>query len=88
MRKGSPHGAPFLFDKNKNLMPASQQRFAERLKQGSVDGIALRIIFRMPLHAERKARRFGNPYRLDRAVHGNTFDHHAFAGLQDTLSVQ
>src|SRR5258708_17659468 len=69
-------------------MPVRRQRFAERQKQFAIDGIALRIVFRMPLHAERKARCFRNPYRLDGAVFGDPFDDDPLAWFEDALAVQ
>src|ERR1019366_1555788 len=53
---------------------ALQQRLAEGLKQGPINGIALRIVLGMPLHAECEARRVGDPDRLDRAVLCHTLD--------------
>ena len=64
------------------------QRVAERLEQRAVDRIALRIVFGMPLHAERKARRVGDPDRLDGAVFRDALDHDPLARLQDALPVQ
>src|SRR5258708_16957093 len=69
-------------------MPVRRQRFAEGKKHFAIDGIALRIVFRMPLHAERKARCFRNPYRLDGAVFGDPFDHDPPARFEDALAVQ
>src|SRR5271170_3874682 len=65
-----------------------QQRLAERLKQGPVDRIALRIVFGMPLHAEREGGRFRDPDRLDGAVLRHALDHHPFARLEDSLTMQ
>ena len=59
---------------------APRQRVAERLKQRPVDRVALRIVLRVPLHPQRKARGIGNPDRLDGAVFGYAFDDDAFAG--------
>src|SRR5258708_28194907 len=42
----------------------------------------------MPLHAERKARCFRNPYRLDGAVFGDPFDDDPLAWFEDALAVQ
>ena len=56
------------------------QRRAERLEQFSIDRIALRVVLHMPLYAECKTRRIGNPDRLDGAVFGDAFDDDAFAG--------
>src|SRR5439155_23076263 len=42
----------------------------------------------MPLHAERKARRVGNPDRLDRAVLRNALDDHPFPRFENALTVQ
>ena len=64
------------------------QRLAERLEQLAVDRVALRVVLRMPLHAERKARRVGDADRLDGAVFRNALDHDALAGLEDALAVQ
>src|SRR3954471_1243447 len=64
------------------------QCLAERLKQFSVDGVALRIVLGMPLHAERKARCIRDPDRLDGAVLGRTLDDDAFARLENALSVE
>ena len=52
-------------------------RLAEGLEQGLVDRVFLRVVFGVPLHAQRKARRFGKAYRLDRAVlgHGDVAGH-------------
>jgi hypothetical protein len=65
-----------------------QKCLAERFKQGAVDRIALRIVFRMPLHAERKARRIGNPNRFDGAVLRGALDDHALAGFENSLTMQ
>jgi hypothetical protein len=46
---------------------ASHQRFAKRLKQSAVDGIALRIVLGVPLDAGR----IGNPDRLDGPARDN-----------------
>src|SRR5262249_62340699 len=62
--------------------------FAESAKQRAVDPVALRIVFGVPLHAERKARRVGDADRLDGAVFGHALDHDALAGLEDALAVQ
>ena len=48
----------------------------------------MRIIFRVPLHAQRKARRIGNAYGLNRAVLGDSFNDDAVARLQNTLAMQ
>src|SRR5258708_20962591 len=69
-------------------LPVRRQCFAERQKQFAIDGIALRIVFPMPLHAERKARCFRNPYRLDGAVFGDPFDDDPLAWFEDALAVQ
>ena len=42
----------------------------------------------MPLHAERKAGRVGDPDRLDGAVLRHALDHDALAGFEDALAVQ
>src|SRR5215218_2717336 len=63
-------------------------RLAERLKQRTVDRIALRIVFRMPLHAEGEARRIRDPDRLDGAVLGDALYHDSFAGFENALAVQ
>src|SRR4051812_9731814 len=67
---------------------AGDQRLAERLKQRAVDRIALRVILRMPLHAEGKARRVGNPDRFDSAVLRDAFDDDALAGVENALAMQ
>ena len=67
---------------------ASHQRLAERLEQRAVDRVALRIVFGVPLHAERKARRVRNPDRLDGAVLRHALDHDPLARLEDALAVQ
>ena len=79
---GRPEEAPSI--------PAAggDQRLAEGLEQRAVDRIALRIVFRMPLHAERKAGRIRDPDRLDGAVLRHALDHHPLAGLEDALAVQ
>src|SRR6516164_840222 len=64
------------------------KRIAKSLEQRAVDRVALRIIFRMPLHAERKARRIGDADRFDGAVLRDAFDDDALAGLEDTLPIQ
>src|ERR1700722_19976533 len=65
-----------------------EQRLAKGLEQGTVDRVALRIIFSMPLNAECKGRRLGNPDRLDRAVLRKPPPHAPFAGIEDALTVQ
>ena len=69
-------------------MLVCQKRRAKRLKQGAIDGIALRIVLGVPLHAEGKSRRVGNTYCLNRTVLRRTLDHHSFTGLEDALPVQ
>src|SRR5580692_8124278 len=64
------------------------QRLAERLEQRAVDRVAVRIIFGVPLHAERKARRVRDADRLDGTVFCHAFDHDALARLQDALAMQ
>src|SRR5207302_6341915 len=71
-----------------SLALSRQKRLAKRPKQGAVDGIALRIVLRVPLYAERKARRIGNPDRLDGAVLRHALDHHPLAGFEDALAVK
>src|SRR6185312_5853173 len=61
---------------------------AKRLEQFAVDGVALRIVFRVPLHAERKGTRLRDPDRLDRSVLGDTFEHDPLARLENALPVQ
>src|SRR5256885_10788274 len=71
------------------LLPlARDKRLAERLKQRAIDRVTLRVVLRMPLHAERKARRVGNPDRFDGAVFRDALDHDALAGLENALAVQ
>src|SRR4051812_35246348 len=53
------------------------QRFAERLKQFPVHGVLLRVVFGVPLHAERKGGRIADADRLDGAVVGYALDDHA-----------
>src|SRR5688572_3756745 len=67
---------------------ARGNRLAERLKQRPVHRVALRVVLRVPLHAERKARRLGDPDRLDRAVVGHTLHHHPLAEIKNALAVQ
>src|SRR5258705_7069166 len=93
MRRFSCRGAPSSrapgVRSRQLVRPAvRQQRLAESLKQCSVDGIALRIVFGMPLHAECEARRVGNPDRLDRAILRHALDDHPFPRLEDALTVQ
>src|SRR4029078_11210143 len=64
------------------------QRRAECFEQFSVDGVALRVVLGVPLHTECKTRGVRDPDRLDGAVFGDTFDHHACAGFEDALAVQ
>src|SRR3990170_9047721 len=65
-----------------------QDRRAERLKQRAVHRVGLRMLFRMPLHAEREARRVGDADRLDGAVFRHTLDDDARAGLENALTVK
>src|SRR5262249_19531747 len=65
-----------------------QERRAERFEQFTIDRIASRLVFGMPLHAERKARGLGDPDRLDRAVIRHAFDDDALAGFENALAVQ
>ena len=67
---------------------AGLYRLAKRLEQRAIDRIALWIVFRMPLHAERKTRRIGDTDRLDGAVFGHALDDNALARLQNALPVQ
>src|ERR1700733_14778095 len=67
---------------------ARSQRRAERLEQRAVDRVAMRIVFGVPLHAERKARGIRDADRLDGAVFRHALDDDALAGLQDALPVQ
>src|SRR5438876_7263763 len=69
------------------LLPR-RQRLAERLEQLAVDRVLLRIVFRVPLHAERETRRIGDPDRLDGAVLGDALDDNAPAGFENALPVQ
>src|SRR5579871_6399885 len=64
------------------------ERLAERLEQGPVDRIALRVVFGVPLHAERKGSRVRNANGLDRPVLRHALHHHAFAGREDALTMQ
>src|SRR5947209_13906529 len=65
-----------------------RHRSAERFEQCAIDRAALRLVFGMPLHAERKARRIGDADRLDRVVLGYAFDDDALARLENALAVQ
>src|SRR6516162_2396959 len=65
-----------------------RQRRAERFEQFAIHRIVLRVVFGVPLHAERKTRRLGNADRLNGAVIGHALDDDAFAGLEDALAVQ
>lgn len=65
-----------------------QKRGTECLKQGPVHRVATRIVFRVPLNAERKTRRVGDPNRFDRAVFGHALDDDALSGLENALTVQ
>src|SRR5258705_8643974 len=67
---------------------ARQERLAERLKQRAVHRVALRIVLGMPLHAECKAWRVGDPDCLDRAVLRHALDDDPSARLQDALTMQ
>ena len=64
------------------------ERLAERLEQRAIDRVGLRVVFGVPLHAERKSRRIGNADRLDRAVFGDALDNDPLAGLEDALTMQ
>ena len=65
-----------------------RQRRAEGFEQFAIHRIVLRVVFGVPLHAERKTRRLGNADRLNGAVIGHALDDDAFAGLEDALAVQ
>src|SRR6185312_1003471 len=88
--KGAPRGRLLFFPSigRSGCLSAGLQRLAERLEQGAVDRVTVRIIFGVPLHAERKARRIRDADRLDGAVLRHAFDDNAFAGLLDALAVQ
>src|SRR5436305_4411617 len=99
MPKALPTGAPFVCGQpGRNWWRDSTgasggpltpyKRFPKGLKQFAVDWIALRIVFGMPLHAERKAGRVGNPDRLDGAVLGQPFYDDPLARFENTLAVQ
>jgi hypothetical protein len=49
-----------------DISPAPRRR----PRRGAIDRVAGGIVFRMPLHAERKAWRFGDPDRLYRFIFG------------------
>src|SRR5258708_3963819 len=68
--------------------PVLQQRGAESLEQGAIDGVVLRVVFGVPLHTQRESRRVGDADRLDRAVFGDTLDDDPLAGLENALAVQ
>src|SRR6516162_7251780 len=65
-----------------------RQRRAEGFEEFAIHRIVLRVVFGVPLHAERETRRLGNADRFDGAVIGHALDDDAFAGLEDTLAVQ
>ena len=65
-----------------------RQRRAERFKQFAIHRIVLRVVFSVPLHAEREAWRFGDPDRLNGAVIRHAFDDDALARFEDALAVQ
>ncbi len=62
-------------------------RSAERFEQCTIDRAALRFVFGMPLHAERKARRIGDADSLNRVVLGHAFDDDALGRLENALTV-
>ena len=64
-----------------------QQCGAERLEQGSIDGVALRVVFGVPLDTEGEGRCVGNTNGLDRTVFRNTFDDDPSTGLQNPLTM-
>src|SRR5262245_58553412 len=65
-----------------------QECFTERLKQRQVNCVALRIVLRVPLDAQREARRVGDADRLDGAVLRHALDDDARTGLENALAVQ
>src|SRR5262245_33109691 len=65
-----------------------QQGSAEGREQGAIDRVELRIVFGVPLDAERKRWRVGDPDRLDGAVLRHAFDDDPLAGLEDALAVE
>src|SRR5262245_34917544 len=65
-----------------------QQRGAEGLEEGTIDGVALRIVLGVPLHADSECRRVGDADGLDRAVFGDAFDDDPLAWLENALAVQ
>src|SRR5262245_61470935 len=65
-----------------------RERRPEGFEQGAVDRAFLRIVFRMPLHSQRKARRVGDADRLDGAVLRHALDDNAGARLEDALTME
>ena len=57
------------------------QRVAERLEQRAGDRVGLRVVFGVPLDAEREALRAGDADGFDRIVLGDPLDDDALAGL-------
>src|SRR3977135_1666136 len=80
-------GAPPAI-KGLRRFPVIPKRRAEGLEQRAIDRVVLRIVFGVPLDAEREARSVGDADRLDRAVLCHALDDDPLAGLEDALAVQ
>lgn len=65
-----------------------QDRLPESFEQRAVDRVRLRIVFGVPLDAERERRRAIDADRFRRSVLGNAFDDDPLSGLQDALTVE
>src|SRR5580693_8266335 len=68
--------------------PVIHERRAEGLEQRAIDRVLLRVVFGVPLNAQREARGVGDADRLDRAVFRHALDDDPFAELEDALAVQ
>ena len=64
------------------------QSLAKLFKQNFIDGIDLRIIFRVPLNSQGESGSIRNSNGLDGAIFRHTFHDHALPGLQNPLTVQ
>ena len=68
---------------------ASLRRGApERFEKQPVRPVSLRVVFCVPLHAQREAARVPDADRLDRVVFGDPFDKDPLSWLQDRLAME
>src|SRR6185312_10624480 len=68
--------------------PVIQQGGTKGLEQGAIDRVELRVVFGVPLDAERKRWRVGDPDGLDGAVFRHAFHDDPLARFENALAVE